>query len=424
MILRPSQQEAVDFALTNLDKPVALALPTAFGKTHTAKAIADRLEGRTAIVTLSNILVKQFFNTFPIPLLVGKRHYRTKEHYDMAVIRASTGKTVIFNPASYFRYLKNPDMTPFDNIILDEADACLQMFRSSDPLTIPWDKELLPSNENIYAALMENSKEAQASSFANFSSRKWWTIESFYSKKTKKEELSLNIHDVILGKNFIHKFLPKKVVAMSGTLFSSYCRELFGTSDYAYYEGESPIPVERRYIEALTEDEGFTYPTDYDGLHGLLMSVLDRYTERPAIVHVTYEDVAALKMKDSYLRGYLDKAEKQGNLKLIYDTDHTLLAPGATTGLDLKGQACRLNVILRGQFANKGSDYVMRRIALPDGPKWALEHVLREVVQACGRAVRSPDDWAKTVIADCRLTKVIKDNQGLLPKYFLEALKF
>jgi Rad3-related DNA helicase len=47
---------------------------------------------------------------------------------------------------------------------------------------------------------------------------------------------------------------------------------------------------------------------------------------------------------------------------------------------------------------------------------------IRTLVQMTGRGVRSADDWAVTYVLDGSFYKVLKDNRGLLPKWWREAL--
>lgn len=247
--LRPEQQKAVDFALGNINKPVALALSTGFGKTHTAKSIANSLPGRTAIITYSNQLVGQFIRTFPLPALIGSSNYLTATDKANALHAALTEKTVLFNPASYILYMKKEGSRPFDNVIIDEADACLGLFKILNPTTIEWSLNEIPSVETITEQLRLDNNEEFADTFQRYQNHYWWEVVSFYDKKAKALKGSLKIHNVKLRKSFAEKFFPKNIVLMSGTLFPSFCCELLGTSDYHYYEAPSPIPIQNRQID-------------------------------------------------------------------------------------------------------------------------------------------------------------------------------
>ena len=75
-MLRDYQEEMLKKALKH--NRLGLTLPTAFGKTHFSFALANALKGKTAIITYSNELVRQYIKSFDIPFLIGKKHYKKK----------------------------------------------------------------------------------------------------------------------------------------------------------------------------------------------------------------------------------------------------------------------------------------------------------------------------------------------------------
>ena len=56
-----------------------------------------------------------------------------------------------------------------------------------------------------------------------------------------------------------------------------------------------------------------------------------------------------------------------------------------------------------------------------DGGKWYRWHAALTMVQACGRSIRSKDDWAHTYVLDSIFEKFIRENK--LPAWFLEAIR-
>jgi hypothetical protein len=315
MLLRPQQQELIDWVLSHLDgKPIAVAAPTSYGKSLVINNLADLLPGRTAIITLSNALVGQFIRDFTMPALIGRCNYLTNEEYECAKYKAKTSKKVIFNPASYIRYIMSEDAVLFDNVLLDEADSCLGLFRILAPTTIDWPEGLPITVPNISERLIMNSKEEYGKSFPYCQNKCWWELIEGVEKKSKKNRgektYSLKIHDVCLSKDFAKRFFAKTTIGLSGTMFPSFCKELFGTTDYHYKEVDSPIPIERRRIEAFTQEEGLSFPTDYEEMVALLDAVLKKYPQRPAIVHVTYRDVETVKAISTFLKGYSAKEDK------------------------------------------------------------------------------------------------------------------
>lgn len=410
MELRPSQIEAISFAL-NGGNNVALSCPTAFGKSVCASKIA-KASGRTAIITLSNALVKQFLGAFPLPYVIGKSHYETTRDYLQAIENAAHAPIVLFNPASYFNYVKNKMGPPFDCAVIDEADSCLSLFALQTGSTVDYNGL---SAEQVAESIYHAYGQEEASRFHNAHNEYWW--ELIEVTKGKKTERKIVYRKTCLSKYFRQAYMPKKVVALSGTLFPSHCEELFG-GPYAHKEFPSPIPVDRRPIILMDTP----FESTVDSLVETLATCLKMWPEeRPCLAHCTYADTKRIK-REWEVQGYESKDTKLEAFDAIEGTDEALFAAGATTGLDLVGDKARLNVILRGAFPNLGSAYVRKRKALPNGEKWYLEEVLRQAVQASGRVCRTPEDRGTTVIADSRLVAMIRANLRNLPAYFVEAI--
>ena len=416
--LHPEQQEAVNFALSN-DR-VGLTLPTAFGKSFIAHALASKFTGRTVIITVSNELVKQFITTFKTPYLIGKKHYRKKD-YERVLEEVRTSSIVVTNPAAFHKH-KEAVFQEFDNIIIDEADACLGLFKLQIGSSYGTYFEEM-SVKQIYDLLCEID-EYRADAFVKSQQYKFWRIEETIDsdKKKNKEPYTLRIHDVTFhGKAYFKDY--KRVVLMSGTLFNSDIKELLG-DDIPTYEAPSPIPVERRKIVGFLGD-GFEYsPDDPEELSKIIKNALLVHKERPVIIHTTYGMAPKLASFVEDAKFFTEKDEKLNALLALEGSNDALLASGCQVGLDLNEDKCRLNILLHGFFPNLIDMQVAKRKALPFGEEWYVEQTLKTVIQACGRSTRSVDDYSKILICDPRIVRLIKNNKEKIPKYFLEACNF
>lgn len=416
MKLYQYQQDAVDFALAN--PKCALSLPTAFGKTHTAKGLSNGYEGKTAIITISNELVKQFASTFPeIPVIIGKKHYRKKD-YEEALSNAYTAKTVIFNPASFHAF---NDREMFDNVIIDEADACLGLFKLQISKAFPYQKSEATFLE-VVELLREHVTEDEVNNFIQKQAFKDWRIEEAVGKKERTAPYSLHIYDITFNYRYFKNY--KNIALMSGTLFRSDVEELLGPN-VAYYDAPSPIPADRRKVIGFCDDGEAYSPDDVEKLAELLKAVLSKHPERPCVVHTTYGKAKEIaEAVDDSIMYYTEKEEKLDSLLAIEGSQSVLMASGAQVGLDLKEDKCRLNILLNGFFPNIGSNYIQKRRALSNGSEWYTEQVLRLVIQACGRSTRGVGDWSKVLICDKRVINLINRNKDKVPKYFIEACQF
>ncbi|CAI48540.1 helicase domain protein [Natronomonas pharaonis DSM 2160] len=89
--------------------------------------------------------------------------------------------------------------------------------------------------------------------------------------------------------------------------------------------------------------------------------------------------------------------------------------------LDLNGDYCRWQVLCKAPYPNTNDSRVARR--LEDGQwNWYYRTALRTVIQACGRVVRSPDDYGATYLADTSLLDLFERARGAMPSWFAEQV--
>jgi Rad3-related DNA helicase len=102
-----------------------------------------------------------------------------------------------------------------------------------------------------------------------------------------------------------------------------------------------------------------------------------------------------------------------------------LVASSMDRGVDLPGDACRVQVVVKMPMASLGSRQVGERMRQPGGQLWYLANTVRGLVQMTGRAVRSDDDWAVTYVLDSYFGKVLGDSKkwGLFAGWWLDGLE-
>ena len=94
-------------------------------------------------------------------------------------------------------------------------------------------------------------------------------------------------------------------------------------------------------------------------------------------------------------------------------------------GVDLPGDLCRVQVVMKMPFASLGDKQVARRLYSKDGQLWYSVSTVRTLVQMTGRAMRSSDDWCTTYILDRQFVEnVWKKSKRLLPKWWSDALRW
>jgi len=98
-----------------------------------------------------------------------------------------------------------------------------------------------------------------------------------------------------------------------------------------------------------------------------------------------------------------------------------LISPSLHTGLDLKDNLSRFQIITKVPYPNISDKWTSEKRKINE--EWYYWQTALRLVQAYGRSIRSKDDWAKTYVLDSAFNYSIKVNKNILPKWFLSAIR-
>jgi Rad3-related DNA helicase len=200
-------------------------------------------------------------------------------------------------------------------------------------------------------------------------------------------------------------------------------RELTGGVPYHHIEVESPIPPERRRIYSMPTEAALSYPTPHKELAEHLDKLLDDFKDiRPAMVHLPYADAfkVAQLMRTPVLTH--DKDTKKEVLAEWLKNGGVLIGSGMTTGLDLKDDLCRLNIVGKVLYPSIASEFWKKKLALPGGKQAYALSALRSLVQALGRSTRSEKDWSVSILLDKRWISLYRAVKDEVPTFLKEAI--
>lgn len=102
-----------------------------------------------------------------------------------------------------------------------------------------------------------------------------------------------------------------------------------------------------------------------------------------------------------------------------------LVAPSMDRGIDLPGDACRVQIICKVPFLSLSDKQVSARLygTGMSGRTWYAVNAIRTIVQMTGRAVRSEEDWAVTYILDRQFVdNVWGSHKRLIPEWWKAGL--
>lgn len=98
-----------------------------------------------------------------------------------------------------------------------------------------------------------------------------------------------------------------------------------------------------------------------------------------------------------------------------------LISPSLNTGLDLKDELSRFQIITKVPYPNKNDRWINAK--REKDQEWYYWQTAVRLVQAYGRSIRSKDDWAKTYVLDSAFEYFIKKNSDMLPEWFVNAIR-
>jgi ATP-dependent DNA helicase DinG len=98
-----------------------------------------------------------------------------------------------------------------------------------------------------------------------------------------------------------------------------------------------------------------------------------------------------------------------------------LISPSLHTGLDLKDNLSRFQIITKVPYPNIADKWTSEKRRINE--EWYYWQTALRLVQAYGRSIRSKDDWAKTYVLDAAFNYFVKMNVNILPKWFVSAIR-
>ncbi len=187
------------------------------------------------------------------------------------------------------------------------------------------------------------------------------------------------------------------------------------------------FPVENRPLYDVTQGK-MTYENRAETLPALaqtLVCLLQRHPDEKGLVHChSYAIQARLADHlselgvDSRVRSH-DRDDRDAQLGTWQrrDDPELFLSVKMEEALDLEGDCCRWQLLCKAPYPNTRDSRVARRLE-NDQWGWYYRTTLQTVIQACGRIVRSPEDYGATYLGDSSLLDVFERARSATPDWF------
>jgi len=217
------------------------------------------------------------------------------------------------------------------------------------------------------------------------------------------------------------------VIFMSGTILNiEIFNFLMGITEEENNYMSLPCPFDaakRPIIYAKVGKMSYHEKADtFKRLVPIMKNILKKNKDNKGIIHsgnYGLSEWIRKSIKDKRLLVHESKTREKTLVKhLESETETVLVSPSMMTGIDLKDELSRFQIILKVPFPNLQSSKIKKR--LETRPDWYNWRTLIDVLQSYGRSIRNEDDWAETYILDTCFDQVIKKD---VPDYVKDAIK-
>jgi len=232
--------------------------------------------------------------------------------------------------------------------------------------------------------------------------------------------------------------LGDQVVMMSATLLDPEltARSLgLESHEVAWVRLDSAFPVSNRPVRIPPRGAGARMRQSeleragLPRLVDLVGAVLDAHPAEKGVIHTHTYRIAQRLANDLPPRhqSRLLTPGRAGERQVALDrhrkrsSPSVLLSPSLTEGVDLADDLARFQVICKLPYPYLGDPVVRERMARD--PAWYDVQTAVNLIQAYGRSVRGPEDWAVTYILDEGWWQFARRLGERLPEWFIEALE-
>ena len=191
---------------------------------------------------------------------------------------------------------------------------------------------------------------------------------------------------------------------------------------------DMPFPKENRPVHLGTIIDKFSSGGDKDNWDEIVSEVkrlAAEHSGQKGLIHTSSYDRAERLVNDlpgGMAMMDIRSVDSDAMVEIWQDDDAQILcSPSMTEGVDLEGDMCRWQVLLKVPYADSRNDsrvsYMLDEL---NDWNWYYESAGLECFQSIGRAVRSKDDWADYYVLDASFRDVLKKTTP--PEWVTEAI--
>lgn len=218
----------------------------------------------------------------------------------------------------------------------------------------------------------------------------------------------------------------ENILLMSATIVDhkSFAKSL-GITEYKYVEVDSTFDSKKApiHISSTNKLNRSNMQKVLPSMAAQISQICEAHKNEKGIIHTHTLQITQFLQKSLKSDRFLFRDVESKNENIL--SKHTrspeptvLVSPSMTFGVDLRDDLARFQIIVKGAFLPL-SDVRVKRL-FDEDKVWYTNKMLINLVQACGRGIRSKEDYCVTYILDGTLFDIIVQNKDKLPKYFID----
>ena len=315
------------------------------------------------------------------------------------------------------------------------------LFDSDEEIAKKYDNESKVTNKltnlssELSVDIIKDTERLTRTINSILSNPKNWIVSEIKKEDYKVIRVEFKPLDIAPYCKFVFAKASKTLI-MSATILNhkTFCRSVgLNPDEVKYIQIQSDFPIKNRPIRPLD----IAYLNYSNMQSGDVISRIAKAVDNLMFVHKSDKGIIHTSSYEQ-LR-FIKENISQENARRLLVTDPeiqrdevlfqhmstpkptVLISPSLHTGLDLRNNLSRFQIITKVPFPNKSDRWINAK--RKEDEEWYYWQTALKLIQAYGRSVRSEEDWAKTYVLDSAFGYFVKKNQDILPRWFINAIK-
>ena len=163
-------------------------------------------------------------------------------------------------------------------------------------------------------------------------------------------------------------------------------------------------------------------------MNALDHKIIPKHLDTKGVIHTHTNKIAKYILnhsiyKDEMMSNVHSPGQRAEKFQEFFDSEapSIMVSASMNTGVDLKDDLCRWQVICKVPYPSLGDPQIKARTN--QDQSWYTWQTAMTLIQTYGRGCRSDTDWCTTYMLDEKFRDIYSRNVRLFPNWFKEAIR-